>query len=101
LATFGAGLVDGLIANGASVNVVRVADGELSASDRVIGELATGSPASVAACAELLNQSDVAVIQYACGAYGSVDGDDVIGIIDGLRVPSIVISPTTGKTRPR
>jgi glycosyltransferase involved in cell wall biosynthesis len=101
LATFGAGLVDGLIANGASVNVVRVADGELSASDRVIGELATGSPASVAACAELLNQSDVAVIQYACGAYGSVDGDDVIGIIDGLRVPSIVIAHTIVKSPTR
>ncbi len=96
-ATFGAGLVDGLIANGANVNVVRVADGELSASDRVIGELVTGSPASVAASAELLNQSDVAVIQYGCGAYGSADGDDVMGIIGGLRVPSIVIARTIVK----
>jgi len=30
----------------------------------VIGELVNGSPASVAACAELLNRSDVAVIQH-------------------------------------
>jgi polysaccharide biosynthesis protein PslF len=97
LATFGAGLAGGLIANGVDVNVVRVADGELSASDRVIGELVNGSPASVAACAELLNQSDVAVIQYGWGTYGSVGGDDVLGIIDGLRVPSIVIARTIAK----
>jgi polysaccharide biosynthesis protein PslF len=97
LAMFGAGLADGLTADGADVNVVRVADGELSTSDRVIGELVTGSPASVAASAELLNQSDVAVIQYGCGTDGSAGGDDVMGIIDGLRVPSIVIVRTIEK----
>jgi hypothetical protein len=65
-----------------------------SASTRVIGELVNGSPASVAACAELLNLSDVAVIQHEYGIYGGVDGDEVVDIIDGLRVPSIVIAHT-------
>ena len=94
LATFSAALANGLTANGADVSVVRVSDGPPSASTPVIGELVNGSPASVAACAELLNLSDVAVIQHEYGIYGGVDGDEVVDIIDGLRVPSIVIAHT-------
>ena len=94
LATFSAALANGLTANGADVSVVRVSDGPPSASNPVIGELVNGSPASVAACAELLNLSDVAVIQHEYGIYGGVDGDEVVDIIEGLRVPSIVIAHT-------
>ena len=97
LATFSAALSDGLSANGADVSVVRVADGSPSSSGRVIGELVNGSPASVAACAELLNRSDIAVIQHEYGLYGGVDGDEVVDIIDGLRVPSIVVAHTVLK----
>ena len=81
-------------ANGADVSVVRVADGSPSSSGRVIGELVNGSAPSAAACVDLLNQSDVAVIQHEYGIYGGVDGDDVVDIIDGLRVPSIVVAHT-------
>ena len=94
LATFTAALANGLTANGADVSVVRISDGPPSASTPVIGELVNGSPASVAACAELLNRSDVAVIQHEYGIYGGVDGDEVVDIIEGLRVPSIVIAHT-------
>ncbi len=94
LATFSAALANGLTANGADVSVVRISDGPPSASTPVIGELVNGSPASVAACAELLNRSDVAVIQHEYGIYGGVDGDEVVDIIEGLRVPSIVIAHT-------
>ena len=68
--------------------------GRLSRVGRVIGELVNGSAASIAACSELLNQSDVAIIQHEYGIYGGVDGDDVVDIVDGLRVPSIVIAHT-------
>jgi polysaccharide biosynthesis protein PslF len=101
LARFSAALAHGLTAYGADVSVVRVSDGSPSLSARVIGELVNGSPASVAACAELLNQSDVAVIQHQYGIYGGVDGDDVVSIIDGLRVPSIVIVHTVLKSPTR
>lgn len=94
LATFTAALANGLTANGADVSVVRISDGPPTTSDPVIGELVNGSPASVAACAELLNRSDVAVIQHEYGIYGGVDGDEVVDIIEGLRVPSIVIAHT-------
>jgi polysaccharide biosynthesis protein PslF len=97
LATFSSALSNALCANGADVNVVRIADGSPSSSGRVIGELVNGSAPSVAACADLLNQSDVAVIQHEYDIYGGVDGDEVVDIIDGLHVPSIVVAHTVLK----
>jgi polysaccharide biosynthesis protein PslF len=97
LATFSAALANALTADGADVTVVRVSDGSPSESSRVIGELVNGSRASPAACAELLNQNDVAVIQHGHGIYGGADGDEVVDIIAGLRVPSIVIAHTIPK----
>ncbi len=94
LATFSAALSGALSASGADVSVVRVADGSPSSSDRVVGELVNGSTGSAAACADLLNQNDVAVIQHEYGIYGGVDGDEVVEIVDGLRVPSIVVAHT-------
>ena len=46
----------------------------------------------------MLNQSNVAVIHYDYGVYGGVDGNDVVDIIRGLRVPSIVVAHTVLKT---
>ena len=97
LATFSAALAKGLAANDVDVSVVRVADGSPPSSAAVIGELVADSPASVYAASELLNQSDVAIIQHEYGIYGGVDGADVVDVIDGLRVPSIVIAHTVLK----
>jgi polysaccharide biosynthesis protein PslF len=97
LATFSAALSEGLCADGSDVSVVRVADGSLSSSARVIGELVNGSATSVAATSELLNKSDIAVIQHEYGIYGGVDGDEVVDIIGALRIPSIVIAHTVLK----
>lgn len=94
LATFTTALSDGLSANGAEVSVVRIADGSPADSSRVVGELVNGSAASVAAGSELLNQSDIAVIQHEYGIYGGADGEEVVDLIGGLRVPSIVIAHT-------
>jgi hypothetical protein len=60
----------------------------------VVGELVGGSAASASAASDLLNQSDVAIIQHEYGIYGGVDGGDVLDVIGGLRVPSIVIAHT-------
>jgi len=94
LATFSAALAGGLSAHGAEVGVVRVADGSSTSSDRVVGELVNGSPGSVAAAAQLLSASDVAVIQHEYGVYGGPDGDEVLEVLAALRVPSIVIAHT-------
>jgi len=90
-------LSEGLRANGSDVSVVRVADGSSSSDARVIGELVNGSATSVAATSELLNESDIAVIQHEYGIYGGVDGDEVVDIIGGLRIPSIVVAHTVLK----
>ena len=97
LATFSSALADGLAANGAGVSVVRVADGSSCTEARVIGELVNGSPASVAASSELLNHNGIAIIQHEYGIYGGVDGDEVVEVISGLRVPSIVVAHTVLK----
>ncbi len=97
LATFSSALSEALTANGADVSVVRVADGPPSSSPRVIGELVNGSTTSIAASAELLNQSDIAVIQHEYGIYGGVDGDEVVDIVGRLRVPSVVVAHTVLK----
>jgi polysaccharide biosynthesis protein PslF len=97
LATFSAALSKGLCANGSDVSVVRVADGSLSSDARVIGELVNGSATSVAATSELLNECDIAVVQHEYGIYGGVDGDEVVDIIGGLHIPSIVVAHTVLK----
>jgi glycosyltransferase involved in cell wall biosynthesis len=97
LATFSAALSKGLCANGSDVSVVRVADGKLSSDARVIGELVNGSATSVAATSARLNESDIAVVQHEYGIYGGVDGDEVVDIIGGLHIPSIVVAHTVLK----
>jgi glycosyltransferase involved in cell wall biosynthesis len=97
LATFSAALADGLSAKGAGVSVVRIADGSDSAHPNVVGELVNGSSSSVADSAELLNRSDVALIQHEYGVYGGPDGDEVVQVMKGLRIPSIVIAHTVLK----
>ena len=43
---------------------------------------------------DLLDQCDVAVVQHEYGLYGGADGDEVLEILGGLHVPSIVIAHT-------
>jgi glycosyltransferase involved in cell wall biosynthesis len=88
LATFSAGLADGLSARGSDVGVVRVADGEESSSTAVIGEFDNGSSASVTACVQLLNQRDVAIIQHDYEIFGA----ELLDVIDDLRIPTIVVA---------
>ena len=64
---------------------------------RAIGSSASWSTdhgRSVVASSDLLNQFDVAVVQHEYGLYGGTDGDEVLEILGGLHVPSIVIAHT-------
>ena len=96
LATFTAALASGMAAHDARVGVVRVVDnaGQNPQSDPVVGELVNGSRRSLSATSEALNQFDVAVVQHEYGLYGGADGDEVLEILSGLHVPSIVIAHT-------
>jgi glycosyltransferase involved in cell wall biosynthesis len=94
LATFTAALGEGLVSNGAEVGVVRVADGSRASSRMVLGELENNVPASVAEATARLSDCDVAIVQHEYGLYGGTDGDEVLDILRGLTVPSIVIAHT-------
>lgn len=94
LATFTAALGRGLVSNGAGVGIVRVADDSSPSSPHVVAELHNGVPASVEDAAMHLSQGDVAIIQHEYGLYGGVDGDEVVGILQDLAVPSIVVAHT-------
>jgi glycosyltransferase involved in cell wall biosynthesis len=97
LATFSAALAERLSEKGAAVRVVRIADGDATAEPSVVGELVNGSSDSVQAAADLLNQNDVAIIQHEYGIYGGPDGDEVVQVMNGLQVPSIVVAHTVVK----
>ncbi len=94
LATFSAALARGLEANGAAVGVVRVSDGAASSDPGVMAELDNGVPASLTGATAALNGCDVAIVQHDYGLYGGTDGDEVLDILRGLTVPSIVVAHT-------
>jgi glycosyltransferase involved in cell wall biosynthesis len=96
LATFTAALSSALSDNGAEVSVVRVVDapGPRPTSERVVGEIVNGSPTSLVAGTDLLNQCDVVVVQHEYGLFGGADGDEVLDVLGGLHVPAIVIAHT-------
>ncbi len=96
LATFSAALASGLSKHDSEIGVVQVLDDGTQKSQRhpVVGHLNNGSRSSVLASSEALNQHDVALIQHEYGLYGGVDGDELLEILAGLRVPSIVIAHT-------
>jgi hypothetical protein len=83
IATFSAALADGLANGATTVNGMRIAEHE--AADY-------GSPSSITQTAELLAQNDVAVIQHEYGIYGGPGGDEVIQIMESLRIPTIVVA---------
>ncbi len=94
IATFSAALAAGLSANGSEVGVVRISDGLPASSKRVIGDLVNGSSRSLAQSSELLNRYDVAIVQHEYGLYGGADGDEVLEVLAGLQVPSVVVAHT-------
>jgi hypothetical protein len=66
-AKFSASLSGALSAHGCEAGVIRVGDGQPAPSNELIGEPVNGPASSVAACKDLLNEVDVAVIQHVHG----------------------------------
>jgi polysaccharide biosynthesis protein PslF len=101
LATFtealAAAMVDG---SRDEARIVRVLDDPAPAGEARFGsrpiaaELVAGDSASIAASIRALNGLDIAVVQHEYGIFGGVDGDEVIGVLEGLTVPSIVVLHT-------
>jgi glycosyltransferase involved in cell wall biosynthesis len=103
IATFAAALSAGLIANGATVDVVRCGDEPALEDPLVVAALGAGSRARRALCVDALNATDVAIVQHEYGIYDGPDGNDVLGLMEELVVPTVLIahtvvsSPTAGQ----
>jgi glycosyltransferase involved in cell wall biosynthesis len=75
--------------------VVRVVDKpEPIVGSDVVGHLVPQSVASQMQAAEELDEFDVAVVQHEFGIFGGADGDEVLGVLDRLTVPAIVVLHT-------
>ena len=53
-----------------------------------------GAPDGFAAAVDVLNGTDVAIVQHEYGIYGGADGDDVLDVLDGARRCRRSSSPT-------
>jgi glycosyltransferase involved in cell wall biosynthesis len=94
IATFSAALAAGLIANGATVDVVRCGEPEQVEDPLVVATTVRRAGDGSSAAVDALNDVDVAIVQHEYGIHGGPDGDDVIDILDGLVVPSVVVAHT-------
>jgi glycosyltransferase involved in cell wall biosynthesis len=100
LATFSRALGAGLARPGSGdrVGIVRVLDTAVrSAAPEVVGTLHAHSRGGAQAAAAHLNAHDVAVIQHEYGIYGGPDGDQVLAVLDQLRVPVIAVMHSAPK----
>ena len=94
IATFSAALAAGLVAQGATVDVVRCGDSEDVEDPLVVTSTGAGGPRGIRAAVDALNGVDVAIVQHEYGIYGGLDGDDVVEVLRALSVPSIVVAHT-------
>lgn len=82
-----------------TVSVARILDdpnnrASESSAPEIMSVIYPGDSESLAASIAQLNARDVAVIQHEFGIFGGEDGDDVLTILQNLRVPSIVVLHT-------
>lgn len=91
IATFSAALAGGLIANGATVDVVRCGEDADIEDSLVMASLdGDGTEAAIAA----LESTDVAIVQHEYGIYRGADGSEVLDVLRSLRVPTVVVAHT-------
>ena len=95
LASFTASLRARLVAAGCRCGVVRVVERPSpGVGPEVIGQLEPRSPEGQLRAAAALNESDVVIVQHEFGIYGGRDGDDVLGVLDSVRIPVVVVLHT-------
>jgi glycosyltransferase involved in cell wall biosynthesis len=99
LATFTASLLGQVVAAGCRSGVVRVVERpERRLGPEIVAHLEPGSMTAQLRAAVALNEFDVAIVQHEFGIYGGRDGDDVLGVLDSVTVPVIVIAHTVLST---
>ena len=94
IATFSAALSAGLIGNGDSVHVIRLGSAPDLEDSLVLGSLGDGTPESRNKAIDILNRTDVTIIQHEYGLYDGFDGDDVLSLVEHISVPIMVVAHT-------
>lgn len=100
IATFSSSLIAAIQDEGEnSTSVIRLVDSgneNVTNSDAVdvVSVMQAGNPESLALAVSLLNELDIAIIQHEFGIYGGKDGDEAVTLLQGLRIPSIVVLHT-------
>lgn len=94
IATFAAALCAGFIAAGGSVDVVRVGERPPIEDASVLACLPSDRASSRRAAVDVLNATDVAIIQHEYGIYAGADGSSIVDLVRALDVPSIVVAHT-------
>lgn len=100
LATFAFALERALMDHDARVSIVRVMGPNDAVSTAQVGvvTLTNGQDRSIRNATASLSRNDVAIVQHEYGIYGGPDGDEVLGILGSLSVPSIVVLHTVPVT---
>jgi len=95
LATFTWNLRAAIAGSGWLTGVVRVVDGRDSASGKdVIGQWVAGDASSLRRSLAALASFDVVLLQHEYGLFGGRDGEEVLGLVDGLEKPLIAVLHT-------
>lgn len=99
IATFSAALARGLVAGGASVDVVRCGarhpgDGRSGDGGLVTAAITDWSRAGRADATRTLNASDVVIVQHEYGLYPGADGDSILALMSDIDVPLMVVAHT-------
>jgi glycosyltransferase involved in cell wall biosynthesis len=93
IATFSAALAAGLIADGASVDVVRCGPSPEVEDVLVVASLADRA-ADPRAAFDALNANDVVIVQHEYGLYDGPDGNSIVGLIAAIDAPIVVVAHT-------
>lgn len=96
LATFGAALVDSLVASdpGLAIGVVEVTDEERRPSRGVDVQWRRRDTASLRTAIQFIDAHDAVVIQHEFGIYGGEDGCEVLDLARSLRRPVVTVLHT-------
>lgn len=94
IATFSAALAAGLIAEGASVDVVRCGASPEVEDVLVVTSLTDQVGPGRRRAVEALNTNDLVIVQHEYGLYDGPDGEAIIGIVGAIDAPTVVVAHT-------
>ncbi len=94
IATFSAALAAGLVADGASVNVVRCGPAPDNEDVLVVASLADAPRQDRLSPVDALDANELVIVQHEYGLYDGPDGESLIELIDAISAPIVVVAHT-------